>query len=68
MSDITCDYCGERQEPDARPKFFLRGYGPNGCIWACISCMAKIATGDLVSDAPFIDTPLGQTPIDQQRP
>ncbi len=57
MSDITCDYCGEEG------MVFIRG-----AKCACESCFIKIMRNEIVNDPPFLDTPLGQTPIDQQRP
>ncbi len=64
MSDITCDYCGESDG-----YYFMRGFKPDGKPrWACESCTNKIMLGKILNDPPFIDTPLGQTPIDQQRP
>ncbi len=67
MSDITCDYCGDANGHPSR--MFMRGHKPDGdTVWACQSCMTKIMREDILANPAFIDTPLGQTPIDQQRP
>jgi hypothetical protein len=68
MSDITCDYCGESGEW----MMFMRGQQADGTQKsACESCFAKILKGEfegLGLIPPFISTPLGEVPIDKQRP
>ncbi len=68
MSDITCDYCGEGWNNPEQP-YFLRGTKPDGWPrWACPDCMGKIYMGVIEDAPPYISTPLGEVPIDKQRP